>query len=1036
MIRIHSIYNRMLHALLTAFVVCGIGTSCADEYFSDNKSSGGMATLKVQFPKMGSGDGRVTTLRFIAFQAGAAGTSGTLQLNALLVGNLADIGVSIPMGNSNIYIIGNPPVELDLGDVKTEVDLAAKIATWEMSKGEPHIMVESYRNVRIEKNAVKDSNGNVITLGQGLKRLISKLTVNLQYESLGGRNLVIDSVTIGNRAAYSMLLPCAFEGDSYVPSAKDRVTQLTETGTAGNTTTYQALNFYLSEYLVNAAHVGHSTCMHIYAHSQDNENERFAYPVYIGDWFGGSITYDDFKDAETPAKLVGVDGLSVTRNKHYTLNCTLKGAAQTGMQIQTDVEEWTVVDIHGDITMPYFNMSSTEVMVSPLKAQGTSVNYQASVPRDSISVVITHNPDNRFSYTISDQYINFIHSRLDVDSLTTATGLPIKGMAVVTVRDGNARLSKNIALGVFNPISRFYVRGTDMNHNYAATMPATVINNDWAMNWANASGYNNPYAGATTALHGQNPATTMMNNAIADSYSGCAAYWEEANNDRNKGRGLWRLPNNEGGSDSEAVRLMTLLQHLDATGLGFDNVAQNSPVWTSTENGATTAKVVQYGVASTTPNKTAANLVRCIRDLDNTLSDGGSSYLSVSHNVYEVAPIAYRTTIGTAPIYYESDGPVAIKLLDENGNDISNKGLGMPFIGFSADTEDILYAADEPSIAFPNNSYAKKEKGYFCLHSTLSEGYSENLTSLGDLKGPMPSELRKRKYTLLFTAGSLEKAVQIEVVNPLATKDVGFMSIVKGMGLSDQYAGYDYILKKRTTTGTDPRTMSIAMPVPDVTTGCAGYYENNSSDPKTGVGNWFVSSLIKHLGAIYAVNFNRWSSQLGNWFDGKNIDRIYGPGAGFIAVSGGLNANYWTTMYSLAYPDKHSYIIILSGSSTPMDKRSNPSAFVRCERRLNADVLNLSTQYVELAAGASKEILFYTNAISIANVTSEDVLHISGTNPAFTATTTTTTTTNTGRIVINCLDVAESGSEANLLVHTVGKSKRSETYKIIKLKVK
>ena len=110
------------------------------------------------------------------------------------------------------------------------------------------------------------------------------------------------------------------------------------------------------------------------------------------------------------------------------------------------------------------------------------------------------------------------------------------------------------------------------------------------------------------------------------------------------------------------------------------------------------------------------------------------------------------------------------------------------------------------------------------------------------------------------------------------------------------------------------------------------------------------------------------------------------------------------------------------GSASNAVKSS--SQIVRCERRLNADILTLSTQSLSLSPGQSADILYYTDVKGV----SFQVLSL-GDNSAF--------TTTTGRIKVNCKAGSASGSEANLLVETVGgMSKRSKTYKIVKLKVK
>lgn len=1032
MIRIHSSYNRLLHSLLLFAVVFGT-MSCTDDYFADNGSSGRLAALSVQLPKAGGGDSQVTSAYFIAFQAGGAGTSGTLQQNTLITGSTAHI--EVPVGNSNIYIIGNAPASLGLSVVRTEEELVAKTAAWEVSKNEPHIMVESYRNVRIEKDAVKDGEGNTITLGQGLKRLISKLTVNLQYQSLGGKALLIDSVTIGNRAAYSGVLPRMFDGNTYVSSTIDRKTSFTEASVAEGVTTYQPLDFYLSEYLVNAAHAMASTCLYIHAHNE-GEDTPVSFPVYIGDWFGKGVTYEDFKNADTPAKLVGTEGLSVSRNKHYTLTCKLKGAEQAGIQLTTTVKEWQVVNINGDIAAPYFNIASTDIMVNPLKEKGTPVKYESSASLDKITVQMTKNPNNRFSCSIDGNYIYFVHSNLQVDSLTTKAGTPITGTAVITVTDGETKISKEVTVGVFNPISRFYVRGTGVDHDYSVAQPSTT-SPDWAMDWAKAKGYNNPYAGAETSLHGKEPNTTFMGNALIDSRSsGCGEYWENSKTDRNKGQGIWRLPNAEGDDKSEAARLITLLRYLNVSSLGFDTTADNGTfLWTSTEDGATMAKVVRdnNGISPelSSGNKNNSNLVRCIRDIDNTSTSGAASYLSVSHNIYEVVPVPSRGYAGNVLIYYESDSPVTIKLLDENGNDISNLERGIPFIGFTSDSEEVLLKNKYyyyPPHAFPKPNTAPLKKGFFCLHSSSYEGeYTSPWYGDNKLYGPLPAKIRKNKYSLLFTTGNLSKSVSIQFVNTIAAKDLDSqMNMMNAMGISRIYGGYDYRQRVRIPR-TDYFDNTIYMAVSDTLTGCGSYYEGNPYDPKTGIGNWYVSQMIPVFGGYLAGNFEIWGLPPTG---GGVLNEIYGDD---LHLTGGT---YWMTDVYQWTTGKSNYTFngstgVIWGSVNKIETM----ALVRCERLLNTDILTLSTQHVELSRGASTDVIYYTDAERIGNIENEDIISLHGSDPAFTVTL-SNSNTNSGRIQIKCKDDAKSGSITNLLLHTEGKVKSASTYKIIKLKVK
>lgn len=1032
MTRIHSIYNRMLYGILLLGVACGMGTSCADDYFSEGESSGRMATLHVQFPKAGtSADSQVTSARFIAFEAGGSGVSGRLLVNSGITPDNAR--VLIPVGRSNIYIIANAPSSLGLDTITTEKSLKATTATWAEAKFLPHIMVGSYHNVSIEQTGVKDAEGNSITVGKDVQRIVAKLTVSLQYKSQGGNDIVIDSVTVKNRASYSSLLARAFDGSSYVPTATDRVESLTETGTTDNTTTYIPLEFYLSEYLVDDDHKSNSACLFIHAHQGTTV---LKYPVYIGDWFDTGVSYDEFGHADTPAALVGITGLSVTRNKHYKLACNLKGELTN---LKTSVEEWTVVDITGDINTPYINFERTEVMVNPLSEQGTSVAYTSSMPKENISVEFTENPDSRFSCTVTDKSINFIHKDR-VSRITDTSGKYLTGKAIVTARDGSTTFKTEILLGVFNPLSKFYVRGGAISYDYGSLSPATARSTSWKTTWSLASGYSNPYKGIVSTLVGKNPNLTYMNAAIADQTSGCGGYWEGSKENPQTGIGCWRLP-----SRSEALRMLPLLyfSHENLVELGCDDVdiyynglsVDIMTMWTSDEDGTEAASVVHYfkdsdRAEAVSMRKSVEYYIRCVRNIDNTSVSGGSSYLLVSHNTYEVSPLSFRTTPGVVPIYYESDGPVSVSLIDENGNDISNKGVGMPFVGFSSGNEDALFryvenaewsSAGEPPIVFPNKSYSPTTKGYFCLHSTVRAA-QEYFTSLGDLKGSKISDTRKSKYTLLFRSGTLSKSVPISIVNPLATVNVGSMSLEDAMGISHDYAGYDY-WQKRVITSSKIDAIELNMPVSDrFDVGCGKYYEGSPTDPQTGVGNWFVAPTIIAVAGAMATNRDRWGYAFNP--TAANYNDMYGEGLNFTSTDIQYNKSFWTTR-SVTDKKMQSTVAMYIGSASNAVKSS--SQIVRCERRLNADILTLSTQSLSLSPGQSADILYYTDVKGV----SFQVLSL-GDNSAF-----TTTTTTTGRIKVNCKAGSASGSEANLLVETVGgMSKRSKTYKIVKLKVK
>ena len=152
---------------------------------------------------------------------------------------------------------------------------------------------------------------------------------------------------------------------------------------------------------------------------------------------------------------------------------------------------------------------------------------------------------------------------------------------------------------------------------------------------------------------------------------------------------------------------------------------------------------------------------------------------------------------------------------------------------------------------------------------------------------------------------------------------------------------------------------------------------------------------------------------------------MYGDGLNFKADDGYTNVDFWSTRSATSYnTSKHGVVHFFSGSVSYQLKTSKYR--VRCERRLNADILSLSNQSITLSKGETAEVIYYTSTGKIAT----SVLPVSGTDSAF-------TTTTTSRIIITCSADAASGSESNLLVHTEGgKSTRSRTYKIIKLKVK
>lgn len=216
------------------------------------------------------------------------------------------------------------------------------------------------------------------------------------------------------------------------------------------------------------------------------------------------------------------------------------------------------------------------------------------------------------------------------------------------------------------------------------------------------------------------------------------------------------------------------------------------------------------------------------------------------------------------------------------------------------------------------------------------------------------------------------------------------------------------------------------MAVSDTLMGCGSYYEGNRYDPKTGIGNWYVSQMIPVFGGYLAGNFREW----GIPESGANVlNLIYGDE---LHISGDV---YWMTDIYQWTSGSRSYTFAgYNGTLYSGNDKIEVKALVRCERLLNTDILTLSKQYVELPRGTSTEVIFYTDAERIDNITDDDIISLHGSDPAFTVT--SNSNTNSGRIQINCKNDAKSGSITNLLIHTVGKVKSASTYKIIKLKVK
>lgn len=1068
----YLVYRRkQLAIVLSLCLTLGMGSACSDDYFTEKyeEDNSQMAVVQLNIPRATSADEpekAIESVHFIAFESGGGETSGNLQINKDITGNEK---ILVPVGKSNIYIIANAPASWNLDGVTNENILKEKITSWSVATTTPFIMLGEYKGVTIKTGGtIIEADGSTSqTLGAKLKRLASKLTVNLKFAAeTDKKNYIVDSVAVSYRPDKIKLISQSYKEALFVDSKTDRIINPQIQDIAGDTTVYKTMEFYLSEYMVSQENIEKSTFLTFYVHTEGSD-KKADFKVYIGDWFG-KYSYDIFKDeGKKPGEQVGIQGLSVTRNKHYTLNCILKAEeiSATNIHVNTDITEWTVIDIDADIQTPYLYLSTQDIMVNPLMYTGTQIDYLSS--GDPV-ITITENPDNRFSFNI-DKVKNkiYFHHRTVTERITQTTTsgerVPISGKATIKITVGDKTLTKTVNLILFNPISKFYMR--EYTTLYDTVTPSKVIINKVnvyakAMDWAEAMGYRNPYTGiGDESLKGVNPLTSKMNNVLPDAPTGCSQYWEGSPTDPLTGKGRWRLPSSTGTDTSEGWYLLTYLMKLNYEEEGMDasghSPLANDYIWGSSEiqndvDGIWKhARGLGFWMIWTSDIKTKNSLVRCVRDIDGTHNGKDASYLNISKNEYEIAAISYRNSLGVVPIKFESDYPVDIRLLDINGQDISDQqSTNIPFIGFCADTEDKLLADEEPPVIFPdwhleNNSFVPASKatllnkGYFILHSAVAtDKISGARTSVGATIGQTVAQIQNSTFFIQFRAGSLTKTVKVKVVNPIAIKNLppqrnagyGIGSTYNyALSTGNNYVGYDYLTKQYIETPVGIHSTIIQLPVPDnENIGCANYYEGNPTDMKTGKGNWLLSTTL----LLYCAGKDHakmdWFTYIGEEFSYDN--EWQGNRSFWSAYQIGVTNGGEATMYDVWYSYENA---IRNKPKIPYPSAPDPAnayelGTIRCERRLNADKLSLSKSIVEFStSGGSYEILYNTDTQGI----EMKQLYIYGSNDTF------TTTTN-GKITIQCKANATAGTECNLLISTVGQSKAGVTYKIIKLKVK
>lgn len=1054
-----------MHKFILLSLVCILSVACQDDPLMDVRieDANGMATITLNIPTTGKDtpdDEKIGDVRLMAFASRTAGSTADiaeLQYNGLVANQKQ---ILLPVGKSDFYISANAEF-LNLSGVSNPAQLQATNLTFEKLSQSPFPMLGVYKNINIKNGEVKEDDGTIANIGSGLKRVASKLTLNIEYTSKENEYVLsIDSAKVFNRPVEVSLLPTIYNGTTYVSDAVDMKNAETESeviNPAGDITrVYKPMTFYLSEYLLSKETMGSSTYVTIYAHTVNPTSKKVAkkeYKVYIGDWFG-TMAYSDFPH-DKPTDL-GIIPLGITRGKNYILNGKLHGSGELLANNTTvRVEDWNTVAIDVDITRPFLNLMDTELLVNPLNAEGTALVYVTNRPFSEIDVKITNNPGNRFivEKVAGNNEIRFKHKIegiLRLDTMVDNLRKPFTGQAKITLNTPNGKLEKSITLVALNPLSRYFVRENGNYDNIDATSPQS----DWLQaKWSIAKGYRSPYSGfGDENKKGFDPNKTTMNDVASDTISGCAQYWENSINDVERGQGKWRLPKGTSmeGEDSEIKRMQKLLSQLISNKDNYWERLEFGPNSWGRDDDSDRAYLLSQTGDVITASKTSKHYVRCVRDIESKKANS-ASFLFLSHSYYEVPLYAFKTH--RIPITFESDAPVSIALYDASGINITNiKNIKLPFVGYIDNIKD----PTQPVIAFPNWFYvpidggsfypplypdymwdnqSERNKGDFYLEPAFLRMVTGNDVNylIGNVIGTSPVELISGTYKLIFSAGDIHKVVLVKVINNLSDEKIARkssaignpLSYFEAHGVRQQYVGYDLELDTEINIEKNMLNYFWTSLVPDTLTGCAAYYERSPSDPETGIGNWaatpfFPNGIAGYLTAYY------WDQ----YHDNDSIQTTIGweKHLGFSPQK--VESGYWSTVKGNHAGSMYVTNPYAAGDAFMWIINKYDKAYVRCVRIVGKDRLQLSSQVVKFEAEQTNvNILYYTDSGGIefrklffSNTQGRQPFEVS-------------IDTAASVIRITRKENSSVGDKMNLLIYTKSDTPKKKQYKIISVEV-
>lgn len=1066
---------RSIQCVLLVWLAGMLPIGCQDDWDTYGEgSSGQKVTINLKLPvalaSTTDPEMEITDAHFYAY-----GSDDTPIAYSHITGTTSQ-QILIPVGKCDIYIVANDRYTGGLGlptPTTPRSELEKRTYTGESVTDQPFVMLGVYKGVNITSGGKIMYGVTDITQKIKLQSIAAKVTIKLTSDQGA---VTINSVSVNKKAKACFLMP----GKEYALNTYEN---------EAHTPNLDTCSFYLPEYIVNESHKVHSSYAVVNARVGDGDNKD--YKIYIGDYFGYSPKYHEWNwaampmvsDAPNPSAVslisdsdvkIGLDGLNVTRNKHYILKGKIAGGpVDVSLKGTVEVKDWILVDIPTDILpTASLSLSETDIIVSAIK-DSVPVLYQTTLEDIKVEIDSTQNkvgmPNStpRFTYSIdkNKKMVSFTHST----EATTyeSDGAPIVVPATITAFQGTEySVKKKVNLIAFNPVAK--------NHL------------DNAGDWLEAMGYwevmgQNPYSLNYNNLSGKYPSLTYMDNAPPNAPNrGCPSYYEGDKNNPQTGAGSWKLPTKE-----EAVRMQKIVKAMGASYGSVERIWSSSEYTTDSET-STEAYVIENDTEPpyTQTKSSIHNYYRCVRSKFQYAAGDKASYLQVSHRYYEVALGEYPGNLfSTIPITYESDKPVSIRLLDSYGTDLSSLApenmIDPYFIGFSVKSDADL-KGDISELYFPKKlarltgsggtyhisgmsqtvGIADKKKGKFYLFPNVQP--MEEIARVLSPYSCLPPQVNRMLYnlngnnefTLLFSAGvNLTSTVRIRVVNPVAQRDYGAkMKYGEAAGISDSYIGYSVTDDAAYPPRLKPNKYELpynvrdstisATLVPNVASGCAEYFEGAPGDPDTGKGNWYLADAFPDILARYVKDrtaINSGGGLKGETSEGSEYDETYkdNPTGYWRKYLGMDNLHmtdasdmYWSTADSIG--QSWGYRLNNRGIDRGRYTKTQSVGRVRCIRKIGADALDVPS-ILELKSKAFETVylpyststplgieaaVYYLNSASVGNLE----VTVNGN---------TQTVANTGIIVITMKN-PQIGDIANIVLKT--KDKNRQTIRIMKVK--